>query len=131
MQRTPVNPWPWSLPLGYNQAELIMGATRQLVIAGQTAVDATGAVQHPGDMRAQFSLALDNLETVLAAADMTLASLTRLTIHATDMDAALQNFDLLARRLGPVGAAPPLTLLGTTRLALPGLMIELQADAAA
>lgn len=131
MQRTPVNPWPWSLPLGYNQAELIMGATRQLVIAGQTAVDATGAVQHPGDMRAQLSLALDNLETVLAAADMTLASLTRLTIHATDMDAALQNFDLLARRLGPVGAAPPMTLLGTTRLALPDLMIELQADAAA
>lgn len=131
MQRIPVNPWPWSLPLGYNQAELITGATRQLVIAGQTAVDASGAAHHQGDMRAQLSRALDNLETVLTAAGMTLASLTRLTIHATDVDAALQHFDLLAQRLGPAGATPPMTLLGTPRLALPGLMIELQADAAA
>ena len=130
MYRTPVNPWPWSLPLGYNQAELITGATRHLVIAGQTAVDASGAPQHPGDMRAQLALALDNLETVLTTAGMGLANLTRLTIHATDIDAALQNFDLLGARLGPAGAAPPMTLRGTTRLALPGLMIELQADAA-
>ncbi len=131
MQRTPVNPWPWSLPLGYNQAELITGATRQLVIAGQTAVDATGVPQHPGDMRAQLGLALDNLEAVLTGAGMSLASLTRLTIHATDVDAALGHFDLMGARLGPAGAAPPMTLLGATRLALPGLMIELQADATA
>jgi enamine deaminase RidA (YjgF/YER057c/UK114 family) len=82
-------------------------------------------------MRAQLSLALDNLEAVLTAADMTLANLTRLTIQATDVDAALRHFDLLGQRLGPAGAAPPMTLLGTTRLALPGLMIELLADAAA
>ena len=42
MQRTAVNPWDWSLKLGYNQAELITGATRQLICAGQTAVDAQG-----------------------------------------------------------------------------------------
>jgi len=130
MQRTPVNPWPWSLPLGYNQAELITGVARHLAIAGQTAVDATGAPQHDGDMCAQLGLALDNLEAVLTAAGMGLANLTRLTIHATDIDAALQNFDLLGQRLGRAGAAPPMTLLGTTRLALPDLMIELQADAA-
>ena len=129
MLRTPINPWPWSLPLGYNQAELLTGATRHLVIAGQTAVDAAGVPQHPGDMRAQLALALDNLEAVLTAAGMGLANLTRLTIHATDVDAALRNFDLLGQRMGPAGAAPPMTLLGTTHLALPGLMIELQADA--
>ena len=131
MHRTALNPWPWSLPLGYNQAELITGVTRHLAIAGQTAVDATGAPQHDGDMRVQLSLALDNLEAILTAAEMSLANLTRLTIHTTDVDAALRHFDLLGRRLGPAGAAPPMTLLGTTRLALPGLMIELQADAAA
>jgi enamine deaminase RidA (YjgF/YER057c/UK114 family) len=131
MHRTPINPWPWSLPLGYNQGEVLTGATRQLTIAGQTAVDATGAPQHTQDMRAQLALALDNLQAVLAAAGMGLANLTRLTVFATDVDAALQNFDLLGQRLGPAGAAPPMTLVGATRLALPGLMIELQADAAA
>lgn len=130
MHRIPVNPWPWSLSLGYNQAELITGATRHLVLAGQTAVDSAGAPQHGGDMRAQLSLALDNLETVLTAAGMTLSNLTRLTIHATDVDAALRHFDLFGQRLGAAGAAPPMTVVGTTRLALPGLMIEIQADAA-
>ena len=130
MQRTPINPWPWSLPLGYHQGELVTGATRQLTIAGQTAVDATGAPQHAGDMRAQLALALDNLQAVLVAAGMDYANLTRLTVFATDVDAALQNFDLLGQRLGPAGTAPPMTLVGATRLALPGLLIELQADAA-
>lgn len=130
MQRTAVNPWPWSLKLGYNQAEIVQGASRQLTCAGQTAVDATGAPQHPHDMRGQLALALDNLETVLTAAGMRLADITRLTIFTTDVDAALQNFDLLGARLGPVGAAPPMTLLGVTRLALPPLMIEIEATAA-
>lgn len=39
MQRTPVNPWPWLLNLGYSQVELTQGATRHLTCAGQTAVD--------------------------------------------------------------------------------------------
>ena len=34
MDRTPVNPWPWSLSLGYGQAEIIEGGSGQLVCAG-------------------------------------------------------------------------------------------------
>ena len=131
MKRTAANPWDWSLKLGYNQAEVIEGATRHFHCAGQTAVDDTGAPRHPGDMRSQIALALDNLETVLAQADMTLANVTRLGVYATDVDAALQNFDLLGLRFGPHQVAPPMTLLGVTRLAIPGLMFEIEATAAA
>ncbi|MDP3197060.1 RidA family protein [Tabrizicola sp.] len=130
MHRTPVNPWPWSLPLGYNQAEIVTGQTRQLICAGQTAVDATGAPQHPGDMRGQLALALDNLQTVVEAAGMSLANIVRLTVYATDVDTAMRNFDLLGLRFGPLGVAPPMTLLGVTRLALPTLLVELEATAA-
>lgn len=130
MNRTPVNPWPWSLKLGYNQGELLSGTSRQLICAGQTAVDATGAPQHPGDIRGQLALALDNMEAVLQAAGMGLANIVRLTVYATDVDAAMRNFDLLGMRIGALGAAPPMTLLGVTRLALPPLMIELEATAA-
>ncbi|MCF3581144.1 RidA family protein [Planktothrix agardhii 1811] len=130
MIRTSVNPWPWSLPLGYNQAEIITGQTRQLLCSGQTAVDATGAPQHPGDMRGQLALALDNLQAVLGAAGMSLDNIVRLTVYATDVDAALRNFDLLGQRFGPLCLAPPMTLLGVTRLALPALMIEIEATAA-
>ncbi|MEL7461581.1 MAG: RidA family protein [Pseudomonadota bacterium] len=131
MKRTPVNPWDWSLKLGYNQAEIIEGATRQVTCAGQTAVDENGAPQHPGDMRAQIDLALANLETVLAEAGMDLSNVTKLGVYATDVDEALKNFDLFGMRFGAVQNAPPMTLLGVTRLAIPGLMFEIEATATA
>lgn len=130
MQRTPVNPWDWSLNLGYNQAELIEGSSRHLICAGQTAVDAEGNPQHPGDMRGQIGLALDNLEAVLAKADMDLRNVVRLGVYTTDVDAALKNFDLLGQRFGKIQCAPPMTLLGVTRLAIPGLLFEIEATAA-
>ncbi|MXY42078.1 MAG: RidA family protein [Rhodospirillaceae bacterium] len=130
MKRTAVNPWPWSLNFGYNQAELLVGTNRHLVCAGQTAVDADGNPQHPGDMRRQIALALDNLEAVLNAAGMGLADVVRLNLYTTDVDEALKHFDILGSRFGPVGAAPPMTLLGVARLALPPLMFEIEATAA-
>ncbi|MDO6726291.1 Rid family hydrolase [Cognatishimia sp. 1_MG-2023] len=131
MQRTAVNPWDWSLKLGYNQAEIIQGQTCQVICAGQTAVDENGAPQHIGDMRGQIALALDNLETVLKGADMGLENIIRLGIYATDVDEALKHFDLFGMRFGPLQSAPPMTLLGVTRLAIPGLMFEIEATAAA
>lgn len=129
MKRTAINPWNWSLKLGFNQGEILEGPRRELICAGQTSVDAQGVPQHAGDMRAQFTLALQNLEAILAAAGMTLGNVRKLTIYATDTDAALQHFDVLGARLAQFGAAPPLTLLGITRLALPPLMIEIDATA--
>ncbi len=131
MHRTPINPWNWSLPLGYNQAEQIEGVTRQVICAGQTALDANGAPQHADDMRGQIGLALDNLEAVLTEVGMGLANVIRLGVYATDVDEALKNFDLLGMRFGPLNCAPPMTLLGVTRLAIPGLMFEIEATAVA
>lgn len=131
MKRTAVNPWDWSLKLGYNQAEVIEGATRQVICAGQTAVDGDGNPQHIGDMRGQIGLALDNLEAVLSAAGMTLGDVTKLGVYATDVDEALKNFDLMGMRFGPHQVAPPMTLLGVTRLAIPGLLLEIEATAMA
>ena len=131
MQRTAVNPWDWSLKLGYNQAEIIAGAARQLICAGQTAVDGQGNPQYPGDMRGQIGLALDNLEAVLTEAGMGLRDVVRLGVYTTDVDEALKNFDLLGMRFGPLGCAPPMTLLGVSRLAIPSLLFEIEATAVA
>lgn len=131
MERTAVNPWDWSIKLGYNQAEVIEGARRQVICAGQTAVDGLGNPQHPGDMRGQIRLALDNLEAVLDGAGMNLGHVVRLGIYATDVDEALKHFDLMGMRFGPHHVAPPMTLLGVTRLAIPGLLFEIEATALA
>lgn len=131
MERTAVNPWEWSMKLGYNQAEIIDGATRQVICAGQTAVDENGNPQHPGDMRAQIGLALDNLEAVLKEAGMNLSNVIKLCVYATEIDEALKNFDLMGMRFGPHQVAPPMTLLGVSRLAIPGLLFEIEATAMA
>src|SRR5918997_1504805 len=80
----PHNPWGWQDQLGFVQANLVSGAQRMLVCAGQTSVDAEGRPLHPGDMRAQVNQALDNLETVLGEAGFTLADVVRLNYYTTD-----------------------------------------------
>ena len=129
MNRDAVNPWDWSLQFGYNQAELLTGVSKQLMLSGQTAVDGECAPQHIGDMRGQMGLALDNLQAVLEAAGMGLGDVVKLGVYATDLDAAMANFDLLGQRFGPLGVRPPMTLLGVSRLALPPLMVEIEAVA--
>jgi enamine deaminase RidA (YjgF/YER057c/UK114 family) len=131
MEITSVNPWPWSLEQGFSQGQLVEGATRQLFLAGQTSVNELGEVQHAGDMGAQIQLALENVKAVLAGAGMTLANVVRLNFYSTDVDSFLQNAGALAGPFGEVGVAPAGTLLGVTRLAFPGLMIELEATAVA
>lgn len=131
VSRTPVNPWPWSVGMGFNQAEIVEGKTRELVCSGQTAMSADGTPQHPGDMSAQLALALDNLEAVLKEADMTLADVVRLNIYTTDVDAFFASYGAMAERLAAAGVRPPGTLLGVSRLAFPELMVELEATAAA
>ena len=133
MNRTAVNPWAWSVAMGFNQGEVVdlPGGGRMLFCAGQTSVDADGNVQHEGDMGAQVSLALDNVEAVLAEAGMSLVNLVRLNIYTTDVDAFFQHYGTAAQRLAEAGVAPPGTLLGISRLAFPGLMVELEATAVA
>lgn len=124
--RTPINPWPWSINLGFDQAQLIEGHQRQLVCSGQDSVDADGNVQHPGDMAAQLELAIDNLEAVLAGAEMTLGNVARLNVYTTDVDEVFKHFARLPERIGGRFAT---TVLGVNRLAAPQLLVLLEATA--
>ena len=116
-----------SLRFGYNQAEILDGPSRQLVCAGQTSVDAEGNPQHAGDMRGQMALALDNLEAVLSAADMSLANITRLNIYGHRRGRSHQELRP-ARR--PIRAAQRRSSNDRARchpkLAIPPLMFEIR-----
>ncbi len=131
VERTAVDPWTWSAKLGYHQGELVAGHTRTLFCAGQTAMSGDGKPQHAGDMAKQLALSLDNLEAVLAEAGMSLANLVRLNVYTTDVDQLFPHYGVLAARLGAAGVAPPTTMLGVTRLAVPELMVELEGTAVA
>lgn len=129
MERSAVNPVTWSIPMGFNQGELVTGASTTLYISGQTAMSSDGRPEHDGDLAAQLALSLDNLEGVLAGAGMTLANLVRLTVYTTDVDDLFQHYGVLAGRLGAAGVAPTTTMLGVTRLAIPGQLVELEGTA--
>jgi enamine deaminase RidA (YjgF/YER057c/UK114 family) len=129
MKRTAVNPWSWSVKLGFDQAQLVEGRRRELICSGQDAVDANGEAQHPGDMPAQLALAIDNLEAVLADADMTLTDVVRLNIYTTDVDTLLQHFTVVTERFAGTGERFASTLLGVARLAAPQLLVALDATA--
>jgi enamine deaminase RidA (YjgF/YER057c/UK114 family) len=131
VERTAVNPVTWSVQLGFNQGEVVSGHTRTLYCSGQTAMDGEGKPQHDGDIAAQFALSIDNLEAVLAEAGMSLANLVRLNVYTTDVDLLFQHYGVLAARLGAARVAPSTTMLGVTRLAIPGQMVELEGTAVA
>jgi enamine deaminase RidA (YjgF/YER057c/UK114 family) len=131
MERTAVNPWTWSVKMGFNQGEIVSGPSRTLYCSGQTSMNADGEPQHVGDMAAQLALSLSNLEAILGEAGMSLANLVRLNVYATDIDLLFQHYGVLASRLAAVNVAPTMTMLGVARLAIPVLMVELEGTAVA
>jgi len=126
-----VNPWTWQDRFGFSQAKEITGAERTLYLAGQTSVDADGQPLHAGDMEAQARQALDNLETVLSEAGYEVSDIARVTIYVTDVDTYRQAAAAaVGRRLvGEGGARYASTLVEVARLALPQLLVEIEATA--
>lgn len=131
LERTAVNPVTWSLEMGFNQGEVVSGETRTLYISGQTAMSQDGRPEHEDDIAAQLALCVDNLEAVLTAAGMGLANLVRLNVYCTDIDALFPHYGQLAGRLGAAGVSPTTTMLGVTRLAIPGQLVEIEGTAVA
>jgi 2-iminobutanoate/2-iminopropanoate deaminase len=67
---------------GYVQAMEVSGATRTLYVSGQIPTEPDGSV--PEDFEAQARLAWRNVFAQLAAADMTIDNLVRVTIFLSD-----------------------------------------------
>ena len=131
MERKIINPWTWQDGFGFVQAVVVRGG-RILVGAGQASIDAEGQVAHPRDMAAQTRQCLDNIETVLAGAGMSLRHVVRLNYYTTDVDRLLaEGWEAAKARLREAECRPASTLLGVTRLAYPELLIEIEATAVA
>jgi enamine deaminase RidA (YjgF/YER057c/UK114 family) len=125
-----INPTTWSAPFGFDQGQLRTPIGALLTIAGQGPTDENGALLHEGDTCAQLALAMHNVETVLAAGGMDLRDVVRMTVYTTDFDATLAGYGAVVERLAAAGATPPATLVGVTRLSLPGMTVEIEVTAA-
>jgi enamine deaminase RidA (YjgF/YER057c/UK114 family) len=127
--RQVINPWTWQDQFGFVQGTVATEPQRVLFCAGQASVDPDGAVVHEGDIAAQLTQSLDNLETVLAQAGADLSHVVRLNYYTTDVDGLLGTWEMLAERLRKAQCRPTSTLLGVARLAFPEMLIEIEATA--
>ena len=130
MERRIINPWTWQDQFDFSWGIEVPAGQKLLFCAGCISVDADGNPLHPGDMEAQFHCALDNLERVLGEAGLTLAHLVRLNYYVSDIPAFLEAVPKVGVRLKAAGCKPASTLLGVADLAMPGLVIEIEATAA-
>lgn len=129
MERKVVNPWKWQDQYGFVQANEVSGAERVLYCAGQVSVNAEGAPVNPGDMRAQVSQSLDNVETVLRAAGFSMADVVRMNFYTIDVERIMEAWPLIAERLGKAKCRQASTLLGVARLFHPDILVEIEATA--
>ena len=129
MEQRKINPWKWQDQFLFSQGIEVRGADRVMYCAGQTSVDPEGAPMHAGDMAAQINQALNNLDTVLRHAGLTLSHVGRLNYYTRDVAAFLQAAPTVAPRFQAAGCQPASTLLGVASLFHPDILVEIEATA--
>jgi 2-iminobutanoate/2-iminopropanoate deaminase len=95
-------------------------------VSGTTSLDAKGRVQGSGAAE-QTTITLRKIEAALKSAGARLADLVRLTIYVTD----IRDMGAVSKALGKAlkGSAVTSTLVAVSALAVPGLLVEIEATA--
>ena len=121
-----------SLPNGYTHVVSVQEPVRWLFVSGQGGEDADANL--PDSFAQQADQALRNVKTALAAGGACMADVTKLTVLIVDHD--LQRFEQwqnsIRQHWGGSGQPPfpACTLIPVPKLALPGMLIEVDAIAA-
>lgn len=110
----------------YPQAVEVTGPTRWLYLSGQIPVAPDGSLA--ADFIGQCDQVWSNIETQLAAADMTLDNLVKVTTFLSDRAYALENRAVRLRRLA--GRQPALTVI-VAGIFDEAWLVEIEAVAAA
>jgi enamine deaminase RidA (YjgF/YER057c/UK114 family) len=127
MGRTLTNPPELHPAPGFSHIAVATGQTL-VFFAGQVALDRDFNIIGGDDLHAQTVAAMRNLEVAVDAAGATWDDVVRRTIYTT----APTEFETIAAAIAEVtgGAGDPAqTIAGVTGLALPGLLIEIEATA--
>jgi 2-iminobutanoate/2-iminopropanoate deaminase len=127
-RKTAMNPAGIAPPIRpyYSNCVKVAPGASLLFLSGQVGVDARGRLVGP-DATSQTRQTLENLRTMLAANGATLADVVRVTVYVTDM----RHFEEIAAvRLEAFPEdGPASTIVEVRALALPGLLIEIDAIA--
>ena len=115
-------------PNGYSHVVVAEAPARLIYIAGQGGENADGVLSE--DFGTQVKQALNNLQTALDAAGAGLANVAKLTVLIVDHSE--ERLGIFGGALGAVwgdNPAPACTLIPVPRLALDGMLFEIEATA--
>ena len=113
---------PFRLSQGFRVGELV-------IVSGQAAIDENGQIVGAGDFDAQAQQTFQNLERVLEAGGSSLERVVKVTIFLTDMTNFGKIVELREKWFSP--PYPADTIVEVSSLALPELVIEIEAIAVA
>ena len=127
MPRRLINPESLHPAPGFSHITVAEGS-KIIYFAGQVALDREFNIIGGDDLRAQTVAAMRNLETAMKEVSVTWDDIVRRTVYTTQPT----EFETISAGINEVtGGAddPAQTIAGVTGLALPGLMIEVEATA--
>ncbi len=127
MKKAQINPWKWQDAFGFSQAWKIDGADSLIIVSGQSSISDQGEVLHAGDFEAQARLTFENLKIVLERSGSSLNDVVKLGAFVTNMR-DLETYGAVQAEFFP-GQKPAQTLVEVSALALPEMMIEVEAIA--
>jgi enamine deaminase RidA (YjgF/YER057c/UK114 family) len=128
MERRQVNPWAWQDKLGFSHAWRLDRPQTVILMAGQASVGADGNLVGESDFEAQVRQIFANLRIVLEDAGAGLDAIYKLVVYLTD----IRNLPVYERIVADTlpGAKPCGTALEVRALAVPGMLVEVDATAA-
>lgn len=109
---------------GYSHA--VTGRGRWVATSGQVAIDGEGKLVGPGDPEAQTRQVFANLDQALAAAGASFTDVIKLNYYVTDI-AMLPVVRTIRDEYVDTARPPASTAVQVTALAMPDLMIEIEA----
>jgi enamine deaminase RidA (YjgF/YER057c/UK114 family) len=127
MDKRQINPWSWQDQFGFSQAWRVDGGQSVVFLSGQAPISPEGQVVGEGDFEAQTRQVFENLRTVLEQAGAGFESIVKLVVYVTD-PTKLPEYGRVKAEYIP-GPQPASTAVGVGSLALPGMMIEVDATA--
>lgn len=116
------------VPNGYSHTATVINPSRMLLISGQGGENAHGELVP--DFRSQVRQALANLTIALTSAGMSCENVARLTALVVDHDE--RKLGVFGEEMALVfraGAMPACTMIPVPRLALDGMLFELEGTA--
>ena len=126
-----ISPATLSKPTCYSHVAIVP-AGKQIHVAGQVALDASGQVVGKGDVGAQAEQVYANLAAALAAAGASFKDVFKLVTYVANLtpEKAAAIRVVRAKHLG-AGPYPASTMVGVTSLVNPDLLVEIEVIATA